>query len=812
MIQDLIVSLRTFAKQRGYVVSVVLTLALGIGASAMMFSLVDAALLRPLPFHQPDRIVTLNGVFGPQRTPRGASFPEIADWRTMNATLADVSIYDEISLNVRGETEAVRVDAEVVSPSYFAILGVMPVMGRTFLTEEDTPLDQHPVAIVSGRFWRDRLGRDPAVLQRTLTLNDRTFQIVGVMPEDFAGVSFDTDVWVPSSMITLTGSIAAAQSRGNRWLLAVARLKDGVTLSRAQEDLTRVAALLEQQHPQFNRQRGVDVARLQDTLVGGTETQVLALFVAVLLLLAVACANVAGLQLVRASARRRELALRFALGARLWHVLRQMLTESLLLSLAAGTLGALAAAWGTTAAITWMPDGALPRHVRPFVDPRTLAFTSAISALVGIVVAVMPAFSASRGNLADVIKQGGRTLESSLGAIRHPSAQQLLVMTEIAAAMVLLTVAGLIARSLARQSSVDLGLDPRGVTVAQLVLPASRYAPDQRLEFVERLEADLRAMPGVRSASISSDLPFSGNVLASSLLPDVAASPDAALRYYRHLVTPDFFATLGIPILAGRAFTWQDRRTTPLVAIVNDAAAVRIWGQGNAVGRRFRLGGEQGESVEVVGIAGTARIRDLTSDLSRAGVEPDVYFPYAQSTDRDIEIAVRRIDSTPMPLAELQQAVRNLDAGLPLFRGRPLEESVRRQTSTARFVASLLTMFSGAALLLAAIGLYGLIAYVVGLSRREIAIRLALGADRRGVAWLIVRNGMMLVAVGVAAGAAGAFAAARAIQDQLFQTAGADPAIYLPVAALLVVVALLASLTPTRRALRENPHEALRAE
>jgi predicted permease len=489
-----------------------------------------------------------------------------------------------------------------------------------------------------------------------------------------------------------------------------------------------------------------------------------------------------------------------------------MLTESVLLSLAAGTLGALAAAWGTTAAVNWMPDGALPPHVRPFVDPRTLAFTSAISAIVGIVVAVIPAVSASRRNLADVIKQGGRTLESGLGAIRHPSAQQVLVITEIAAAMVLLTVAGLVARSLARQSSVNLGLDPRGVTVAQLVLPASRYAPDQRLAFVERLEENLRALPGVRSAAISSDLPFSGNASASILLPDVAASRDEALRYYRHLVTPDFFATLGIPIVAGRAFTWHDRRDTPLVAIVNDAAAVRIWGQANAVGRRFRLGGGQGPSVEVVGIVGTARIRDLTSDLSRAGVEPDVYFPYAQFTDREIEIAIRRADGSPESVAALQQAVRSLDAGLPLFRVRALEEAVRQQTSTARFVASLLTMFSGAALLLAAIGLYGLIAYVVGLSRREIAIRLALGADRKGVAWLIVRNGMILVAVGVAAGAAGAFVAARAIEDQLFQTGGADPAIYLPVAALLVVVATLASLAPTRRALRENPHAALRAE
>jgi putative ABC transport system permease protein len=811
MIHDLIVTVRTLAKQPGYVISIVLTLALGIGASAMMFSLVDAALLRPLPFHQPDRLVMLTGVAGPQRSPRGASFPEIADWRSMNTTLGDVALYDEISLNLRTATEAVRVDAEMVSASYFAILGVQAARGRTFLPAEDSVPDQHPVAVVSGRFWRDRLGGDPAVLQRTLILNDRTFQIVGVMAEGFAGLSFDTDVWVPSMMVSLTGSVRSVQNRGDRWLLAVGRLKDGIPRSRAQDDLTRVALLLEKQHPQFNRQRGVDVDGLKTALLGGTDGQVLALFGAVLILLAVACANVAGLQLVRASARRRELAVRLALGARLWHVLRQMLTESVLLSLAAGTLGAIAAAWGTTAAISWMPDGALPRHVRPFVDPRTLAFTCAISTLVGIVVAVLPTVAASRGNLADVIKQGGRTLESGLGAIRRPSAQQLLVTVQIAAAMVLLTVAGLVARSLARQASVELGMDPRGVTIAQLALPAARYAPDQRIVFVERLEADLRAMPGIRVASISSDLPLTGNASASSLLPDVAAAPDAALRYYRHFVTPDYFATLGIPIVAGRAFTWRDRVDTPRVAIVNDAAAVRIWGSVNAVGRRFRLGGGEGQPVEVVGVAGTVRMRDLTTDLSGA-VEPDVYFPYAQVTDRFIQIAVRSTDGSAAPAASLQQAVSAIDAGLPLFRVRLLDDAVGQQTSTARFVASLLTLFSGATLLLAGIGLYGLIAYVVSLSRREIAIRLALGANRGRVARLIVRNGMILVGVGVAAGALVAYAAGRAIEDQLFQTKSGDPATYLVVAALLAMVAFLASVAPTRRALRANPHAALRAE
>lgn len=813
MIQDLTVALRTLIKKPGYAVSVIITLALGIGASATMFSLVDAALLRPLPFQHPDRLVMLTGVAGPQRSPRGGSFPEIADWRAMNTTLEDVALYDEISLNLRSGSEAVRVEAEMVSASYFPLLGVSAALGRTFLPDEDTTLDRHPVAVVSGRFWRERLGSNPSVLQHTLLLNDRSFQIVGVMPDGFAGISFDTDVWVPSMMVSLTSnSPTIATSRGNRWLGAVGRLKDTVDLARAQEDLTRVASLLEQQYPDFNRQRGVDVAELRQALLDGAETQVVSLFAAVLLFLGVACANAAGLQLVRATARRRELAVRLALGARRWHLLRQLLMESLLLSLAAGTLGALGAAWSTSAAVAFMPDGALPPHVQPFVDPRTLAFTLGVSVIVGVLVAVLPALAASRGNLADVIKQGGRTVDSGLGAIRRPSAQQLLVISEIAAAMVLLTVAGMVLRSLDQQTRVTLGFEPTGVTVARVTLPVSRYAPDQRLEFVERLENRLHSIPGVASASIGSDLPLTGSVSASTLLPDVAAAqPDAALRYFRHFVTPAFFKTLGIPLVSGRTFTWQDREGAPLVAIVSEAAADRIWGRGNGLGRRFRLGAN-GPSVEVVGVAATARFRDLSTDLSAAGAEPDVYFPYGQRTDADLQMVVRSTAGTPVPLVSLQQAVAELDRGLPVYQARRFEEVVRQQTSTARFVSALLTIFSAGALLLAAIGLYGLIAYVVALSRREIAIRLALGAGRARVAALIVRNSMVLVVAGVAAGAAGAFAAGRAIQAQLFRTDSADPAIYAVVAALLLIVTFVASLVPTRLAVRVDPQAALRSD
>jgi predicted permease len=811
MLRDLFIASRTLYKQPGYALTVILTLALGIGASAMMFSLVDAALLRPLPFRAPDDLVMLTGVAGPQRAPRGASFPEIGDWRAMNTTLQDVSIYDEIALNARIDVEPMRVDAEMVSASYFPLLGVSAARGRTFLPEEDTTPDRHAVAVISDRFWRDQLGSDPQVLTRTLVLNDRSFQIIGVMPAGFAGLAFDTDVWVPSMMVSLTSAPAIIQNRGTRWLFAFGRLKADVPLARAQEDLTRVAQLLERQHPESNRERGVDVDRLRDALLGGVDVQVKALFGAVLLFLAVACANAAALQLVRAASRRRELAVRIAVGAHRWHLLRQLLIESLLLSVVAGIVGAIAASWATSAAVAFMPEGALPRHVHPFVDGKSVVFAIVTSIVVAVLVAIVPALAAARANVAEVIQRGGRTLEVSLGAIRGFSSRQLLVISEIAMAMVLLTLAGLLLRSLDRQRSVPLGFEAARVTVAHVTLPATRYNPAQRLAFVQRLENELRSTTGAEAVAIGSDLPLIGDASASRLLPDVAPRPDADLRYYRHRVTPDFFATLHIPIVSGRAFTWSDNRDAPIVAIVSAAAARRIWGNEAAVGHHFSMG-IGGPQVEIVGVAGTARFRDLTTDLTAAGSEPDVYFAYGQFTDADLSIAVRSASDVVVPAAALRAAVGRVDGSLPIFRVQRLDELVRRQTSTERFVSSLLFVFSCGAVLLAAIGLYGFMAYMVGLSRREIAIRLALGADRTRVVGLIVRNGMAIVAIGLVIGSAGALVAGRAIQSQLFQTRPGDPTTFLIVAGLLSVVTFVATLLPTRRATAIDPHIALKAD
>ena len=811
MLKEVTLAVRTLSKRLSYSLAVIATLALGIGATTVMFSVADAALLRPLPFSEPDRLLFLTGVAGPERSPRGGSFLEVADWRALNETLEDVSHYDYTALNLRVGTDVVRIEAEMVNAGFFKLLGVQPALGRTFLPDEDAVPDRNAVAVISHALWRERFGSDAGILSRTLQLNERTFTIVGVMPEGFTGISFDTKVWVPSMMVTLTSAPAIVQNRGTRWLGAIGRLRNGVPIERAQKDLDRVARILEERHPDTNRQRGVQLAGMRDALLGNTRGMVIALFGAVFLFMLVACANVAGLQLARAAAMRRELAVRLALGARRWHVLRQVLTESLVLALVAGTLGTLAASWALGSLISLMPTGALPPQVNPSIDPTAIAFALVMSLVGGLLVAILPAIASMRGDLTVAMKAGVRAAGPGLGSIRRPSSQQALVVAEIALAMALLCAAGLMVRSLERQANVRLGFEPEAVTVARLTLPATRYAPPDRATFVDRLTAQLRQIPGVNATAVATSLPFTGNSNASIMVPDGANPENGGLRYFRNSVTPDFFSALGIDVVRGRAFTDSDRDGAPLVAVINVSGAKRLWGTVDVVGRRFRMGAT-GPSVEIVGVAADARFRDLTTDLSAARVEPDVYFPYAQRSDRDIEIAVQSKGASAVPLTDLQRAVAAVDAGLPLYRVQRLGDAVRQLTATARFGSALLAIYSTGALMLAAVGLYSLIAYVVGLSRKEIGIRLALGADSRRIVSLIVGKALVLVAVGLALGIAGAIAAGRALENQLFQTSAADPATFGIVAGLLVIVSVIASIVPTRGAVRLDAQAALRSE
>ena len=811
MAHDVRLALRTLVRQPVFACALIATLALGITAATVMFSVLHAAVLRPLPFADPDRLVMLLGVFGPDKQVRGASFPEASDWRTMNRTLDGLSLYDETSLNLLVGNEAVRVEAEMVSPSYFQMLGVEAARGRTFGPSEDRAPDESPVVVISDALWRSRFGGRRDIVGARITLNDRPVTVVGVMPERFAGLSFDTDVWFPSMMVSLTSARTVVEARGNRWLVAIGKLKDGVTLQQAQEDFSRIATVLERNHPDFHRQRGVTVSSLREGLLGSTGSLLAALFGAVLLFLAIACANAAALQLARTTARRRELAVRTALGAHRYHLARQLLVETTTLGLIAGFAGALFAAWSVEALGRVLPDGALPRYARPAVDGVALAFALCASLVSSLLITVLPALVSMRTDLSDGLKDGARAVASSLGRIRRPTPQHALVVGEIALAVTLLAAAGLMLRSLDRQLQVRVGFDADGVTVARLTLPGQRYTPEARGPFVDRLLERLRADPSVASAAIATDLPMTGNSSAANLLPD-PANPDATLRYYRHGVTPDFFATLGIPVLRGRTFLEADRRGAPLVAVLTETSARRIWRDGAALGRKFVLGTADGPAVEVIGIVADARFRDLTTDLAGSGTDPDVFFPIAQRSDSDLELALRSRDGGAISARRIQDIVSRVDGGLPVHQVQPLTEAVRQQTAPLRFGSAALTIFSSSALVVAAVGLYGLIAYIVGRSRREIALRLALGADASRVARMVVANAMILVGAGLLAGLAGAVVAARALRAQLFEVGAADPVTLASVVCMLAVASLAASALPAWRAARTAPHLALKAE
>lgn len=808
--QDVRFALRTFRRRPGFVAAVIGTFALGLGASTAMFSLVDATLLRALPFLAPERLVVLWGVAGPERDIRGASIPEVADWRAMNHALAEVSAYDPTSLNLRTREGAERVRTEMVSASYFPLLGVRAARGRTFGAEEDRSADANPVVVVSHDFWQTRFAGDPSLVGRAITLNDRPLTVIGIMPEGFRGLSFDAELWIPVSMVSLTASPDLFTARGTRWLMAIGRLRDGVTIAGAQRDLDAVAARLAEEHPDVNRDRGVRLMSLEENYLGATRAMLLTLLAAVLLFLLITCANVTSLQLVRATARRGEIAVRLALGAGRRRLVRQLLTEGLILSLLGGAAGVALAYWSVAALVPLVPAGLLPSYARLAVDVRVLLFALVLTVLCGLVCGLAPALLASRQSLATALNESARAASPGIGRIRRPGVQQMLVAGEVALALVLLIGAGLMLRSLARQFAVPTGIRAEGVLAARVSLPAARYDPAATAAFAERLLERLRAVPSVAEAAVGSDLPFTNNSSAANLVID-GGDPEP-IRYYRHRVSPTYFRTLGIPIIRGRGFGALDRADSPPVAIVSDAMARRFWPGTDPIGRRLRLGAAPGNEAVIVGVAATARFRDLTTDLAAPGSEPDVYFPLAQRPDRDLEIAVRSRTGALPSAALLKRELAAIDPSLPVFAVQPLSDVVAAQSATARFGSVVLAVFSTAALLLAAIGIYGVIAFVVGMSRREIAIRMALGAEPRAVLALVVRNGVLLAGLGIVIGLAGAAMGTRALSGQLFGVSATDPATFAAVATAVLIVALAASWLPARRAAGIDPQSALRAE
>jgi predicted permease len=809
MRNDLRFALRTFRRSPGFTAAVIATLALGIGASTAMFSLVDSTLLRPLPFHQPNELVVLWGIKQPEGDIRGASFPEVADWGAMNHTLTDVALFDPISLNLRTSAEPVRVSGEMVSGGFFQLIGVRAALGRTILPPDDDAPDAHPVAVISDALWRERFAGDRAIIGETITLNDRPLTVIGVMPPGFTGLSFEADVWIPSMMVSLTRSGSIIEQRGSRWLMGVGRLKPGVTMAEAQHDLDGVAARLSQAYPATNTNRGVRLMSLQENYLGSTRSLLFTLFGAVFIFLLIACVNVTSLQLVRGIARRREIAVRMAIGADRARLVRQLLVEGVVLAIAGGAVGAFVAWLGVRAMTPLIPDGLLPAYAHPAVNGRSLAFGLGVAVLAGVVFGVVPAFRGAKSDISTALRESGAS-DTGLARIGRAGAHQLLVVGQIALALILLAGAGLMLRSLRHQLAISPGFRPDGVLGARLTFPSEQYDARARAGFANQLIDRLETLPSVASAAMSSDLPFNGNSNAAIL--NLPGGDEEGVRFYLHSASPSYFATLGIPIIRGRSFTATDVEGSPEVVVISEAMARRFWPNVDPIGQHFRIGGADGVQVTIVGVAATVRYRDLTTNLAAPGSEPDVFFSLAQHPAPFMEISVRQKGSSRLSLAALQREVAALDPSLPIFNVRQLTSDIRAQSATGRFGSLTLSVFSTVALVLAAIGIYGVVAFVVSRSRREIAIRMALGARASTVVTLILRGALLLTAAGLLLGIAGAFATSRVLQDQLFEVSATDPLTFGGVALLVLLVALSATYLPARRATRVAPQSALRGE
>jgi predicted permease len=794
--QDLRVGLRSIRRRPGFFAAAVLTLALGLGAATAIFAVVQAALLRPLPFKEPARLRMVWGVAGPDRDVRGASPVEIDDWRRLTRSVESLSIYDRTTLNLSGDQAAQQLPAEIVSPGYLSLLGVTPTLGRGLRPEDDQP-GAIGGAVISDALWKSRFGGDARVLGRSITLDDVPFTIVGVAPPGFRGLAFDAQIWAPLGPFVTPEALRA---RGSRWLGAVGRLRPGVTDAGVQADMDAATATLERLYPDANRQRGALVIGVKAYQLDRARQLLLALLAGVGLLLLIACANVANLQLVRTRDRRHELALRHALGASRGRVARQLITESVALSILGCAAGVFLAWIALGLLLPLVPPTALPLYAHVRLDPVVVA-TSVVTAVVaGVFVGTLPAWRAD----ADVRQL--RAVNATPGGWRKGriSLQQVLVAGQIALALVLLMSAGLAIRSMREQLAIDPGFRATGVLSATVSLTGDRYDAAARRRYAASLIDELRGLPGVADEGVGSDAPLRDGYSASILRR--AGHPDDHIRYYRHAVSPSYFRTLGIPILRGRAFDAGDRSGAPGVAVISAAFAARLFPGVDPLGKHLVIGND---TATIVGIAGNVHFRDLTTDLMDPADDPDLYFSAAQVTPRTFTVLVRSAGDPALLAGSIRRAAASLDAAVPAYGIQPLERALAAQTALARLMSFLLGLFGTLSLLLAAVGLYGVTAYVVRGRQREMAVRLAIGARPAEVRRLVLRQSATVIVAGLIIGGAAALLTGRVLASLLYGVPAADPVILTATAGTLAAAALLATWVPASQASRVEPRSTL---
>ncbi|MGC2272662.1 MAG: ABC transporter permease [Candidatus Sulfotelmatobacter sp.] len=805
LLQDMRYALRQLHKSPGFTAVAVLTLALAIGANTAVFSVIDAVMLRPLPFHDPSRLVVVKTTEPGRLDDIGVSYPAFLDWRSRGQVFEGLSAFREDDFTLTGRGEPAHLTGAVVSANMFSVLGVPPAMGRDFIPEEDKPIGTGLPVILSHSLWQSRFGSDPRIVGQNLTLDGNPFTVAGVMPAGFQFPVQRTPVefWTTIAL-DAQGPAPMTSQRGASYLDVIGRLKPKVTLGTAQTEMSGIQAALNKQYPE-NRPKGISLVPEADAVVGEMRRGLFILFLAVGLVLLIACANLANLLLARATARSKEISVRTALGATRWIILRQLLTESLLLAGAGAAVGLGLAAWGIKV-LTALAPGDLPRITESGINLQVLAFTALIAVLTSILFGLVPALQAAKPELIASLNAGDRSGTETLTRIRLRSA---LIVTQTALAMVLLVGAGLLLRSLLGLGRVDPGFAEHHVITFGLDLPG-RYGHAERVEFYRRLLAQVRATPGVRSASAAFPLPLSaGDVKTSFDVEGRPIKPSERPVTTLHIIDRDYFRTLGIPLTRGREFDLQDEAVgATAVVIVSQTLAKQAFPGEDPIGRRIKpniSGGENDAPMRViVGVVGDVKAEGLGSPSI-----PESYVPYAQLPFAPMSVLVRTVVSPGTMVPTLTREVQSLDNALPLLHIKSLDEYVSDSIVDTRFEAVLIGTFGALAFLLTTVGLYGVISYMVAQRTREMGIRLALGADRNAILGLVVKNGMLLAGAGVLIGWAAAFLLARLIASLLYGVGPDDPLTFVCVPIALITVAMLASYVPACRAARVDPMVAL---
>ncbi len=826
--QDLRYAVRMLSKSPAFTAIAVLSLALGIGANTSIFSFVNAVLLRPLPVAEPERLVS---VFSSRRAnPYDvSSYPDYVDYRDKNEVFSGITAFSSAAVSLNSDDQTEALPGLIVTGNYFDVLGVRAAMGRTFLPEEDRTPGAHPVAIISHGLWQRRFAGDPNAVGKQLLLNGQSFTVVGVAPANFNGTEAGQtkDIYLPMMMQAAVLPPRSDYSgemypdllsdRGDGWLNVIGRLKPGVTIGQAQAGIQTLAKQLEQAYPKTNRDKAATLYPVSkgDPRQRGTLLSVAGLLMSVVgLVLLIACANVANLLLARASTRRREIGIRLALGASRGRLIRQLLTESMLLSALGGAVGLLLAVWTVDALRTYTPDNFFPFFFDFNLDARVLLFTLLLSVLTGLVFGIAPALQASNPDLVNALKDEAIMLPGK-GSRRHFSLRNLLVVAQVAVSLVLLIGAGLFLRSLRQAQRIDPGFDAENALVMRLNTNLLRYTKPQGQEFYRQVIERIEALPGVQSATLTLAPPLNGSRHQTSVVVEGQESGEGAdtIAESRRNTTLTssiglrYFETLQIPLLRGREFTMQDREGAPGVAVVNETFVKRYLAGQDPIGKRIRLSGAKDPWLEVVGLARDSKY--LTLGEAPA---PFVYQPIAQRYESGISLIVRTKTDPTNFLAPVRREVQAIEKNLPVTDIRPMTELLGNSLYAARMGAVLLGVFGLLALLLAAIGLYGVMAYSVARRTREIGIRMALGAQRGDVLRLVLYEGMTLVGVGILFGLAGAFALTRLLASFLYGVSTTDPSTFIGIAVFLAAIALVANFIPARRATKVDPMIALRYE